>query len=66
MEAVITAGGKSFGKKATTVLSEELLKQINGGEGVDASAYSEEELAQIFELYFQMYGEFNALPYLAG
>lgn len=55
-----------MGEKTTTVLSEELLKQINGGEGVDVAAYSEEELAQIFELYFQMYGEFNALPYLAS
>ena len=52
-------------KKTTTVLSEELLSQVNGGD-LDVSAYSEEELAQIFELYFQMYGDLDALPYLAG
>ena len=52
-------------KKTTTVLSEELLSQVSGGD-LDVSAYSEEELAQIFELYFQMYGDLDALPYLAG
>ena len=46
------------------VLSEEALSQIVGGENVNPADYSEEELAQIFELYFKMYGEVDALPKL--
>lgn len=53
-------------KKTTELLSEESLSQVSGGAGVDVSMYSEEELARIFGLYFEMYGEVGALPYLAG
>ena len=49
-----------------TNLTEEELGKISAGEQIDVSQYSEEELAQIFDLYFQMYGQVGALPYLSG
>ena len=45
-------------------ITEEELKKIAGGAEIDVSKYSEKELAQIFQLYLDMYGEVGALPYL--
>ncbi len=51
-------------EKKASMISEEQLSQASGG--VDVSMYSEEELAKIFDLHFEMYGDVGALPYLAG
>ena len=40
------------------------LEQVNGGDGLNVAAYSEEELARIFDLYLEMYGHAGAIPYL--
>ena len=50
-------------EKKTAVLSDETLDQVSGGV-VDASKYTEEELARIFDLYIDMYKIPGCLPYL--
>ena len=53
-----------MGKKILEMTEEEL-QNIAGGEEIDVSRYSEEELDRIFDLYFSMYGySTKALPYL--
>lgn len=41
------------------------MQKVTGGENANIAKYSEEELAKIFELYFEMYGEAGALPYIS-
>ena len=53
-------------EKIAKKLAEEDLLKISGGENLDVSKYSEEELAKIFQLYFEMYGYTGALPYLSS
>ncbi|MBR2767314.1 MAG: hypothetical protein IKD68_00105 [Solobacterium sp.] len=53
-------------EKIENKLAEEDLLKISGGENLDVSKYSEEELAKIFQLYFEMYGYTGALPYLSS
>ena len=53
-------------EKIAKKLAEEDLLKISGGENLDVSKYSEEELAKIFDLYFEMYGYTGVLPYLSS
>ena len=53
-------------EKKLAGITEEELSQISGGDDFDISKYSEEELAQIFKLYFEMYGHTAALSYLSN
>ena len=53
-------------EKKITTLTEEELARLAGGEDLDVSKYTEEELARIFDLYLDMYGEAGALSYLSS
>lgn len=53
-----------MGENKAMKLTEEDLAKLTGGENINVSKYTEEELAQIFQLYFDMYGDLAALSYL--